>query len=245
MRDIRTVFRQSARRIAVAFGKDVRFPVQVRVPVLGCGNDDDWQVAPEGFGPGAVVYSFGVGEDIGFDLSLIARFGVTVHAFDPTPKSIAWVKGQAVPARFVLHEVGIAAFDGRATFFPPKNPRHVSHTMLDRAATRSCAITVEVRRLTTLMGELGHDRVDLLKMDIEGAEYEVLEDILRSDIPVGQLLVEFHHRFPGVGVAKTRRAVEQLNAAGYRIFAAAASGKEYGFIRPGRARAAPAHVDTV
>jgi hypothetical protein len=49
-------------------------------------------------------------------------------------------------------------------------------------------------------------------------------------LPVRQILVEFHHRFPGVGVARTRRAVERLNAGGYRIFFASDSGEEYSFV---------------
>lgn len=238
MNPVEKFLQRLGRGVGVALGRDVRFPVQARLPTQECGSaGDDWRIVPEGLGPDSVVYSFGVGEDISFDLSLIERHGVTVHAFDPTPKSIAWVKTQVVPARFVLHEVGLADYDGEATFFPPKNPRHVSHTLLDRAATKDRAITVQVRRLPTLMRDLGHDRVDLLKMDIEGAEYQVLEDLLRAKVPIGQLLVEFHHRFPGVGAARTRRAVEALNAAGYRIFAAADSGKEYGFIRAGRSPA--------
>jgi hypothetical protein len=41
-----------------------------------------------------------------------------------------------------------------------------------------------------------HARLDVLKIDIEGSEYEVLEDwIRRSWFPMDQLLVEFHQRF--------------------------------------------------
>jgi hypothetical protein len=42
-----------------------------------------------------------------------------------------------------------------------------------------------------------------MKMDIEGAEYEVLDGLLSSPIKPTQLLVEFHHRFPGIGLEKT------------------------------------------
>ena len=42
------------------------------------------------------------------------------------------------------------------------------------------------------MSELGHDRIDLLKLDIEGAEYEVLDHVLSRNIPVGAICVEFH-----------------------------------------------------
>jgi hypothetical protein len=69
-------------------------------------------------------------------------------------------------------------------------------------------------------------------MDVEGAEYDVVDDILASGAPVSQLLIEFHHRFAGVGIERTRNAVTALNAAGYRIFFVSASGEEYGFIRP-------------
>lgn len=49
-----------------------------------------------------------------------------------------------------------------------------------------------VRRLGTIMSELGHTRLDLLKMDIEGAEFAVVRDMLSSRIEVDQLVVEVH-----------------------------------------------------
>jgi len=48
---------------------------------------------------------------------------------------------------------------------------------------------------------------------------------------VQQLLVEFHHRWAQIGVEKTRQAIRDLNAAGYRIFDVSPSGEEYGFVR--------------
>jgi hypothetical protein len=81
------------------------------------------------------------------------------------------------------------------------------------------------------MREFGHTRLDVLKMDIEGAEYDVITDILATGIEVGQLLIEFHHRFAGVGIERTRQAITALNAAGYRIFFTSESGEEYSLIR--------------
>ena len=49
--------------------------------------------------------------------------------------------------------------------------------------------------LSTILEKLGHNRIDILKMDIEGAEYEVIEDIISSTVPIQQVLIEFHHRF--------------------------------------------------
>lgn len=192
-----------------------------------------WDVATEGLDNNSIVYSFGVGEDVSFDLALIDRFGMTVHAFDPTPRSIQWVKRQDMPAAFILHEYGVASYDGLATFSPPENPDHVSHTMLERASTREAAITVDVKRLATIMAELGHARIDVLKMDIEGAEYEVIRDLLDGPIRPDQVLVEFHHRFPEVDVDETSTAIELLRQAGYALFSVSPSNEEFCFVRRG------------
>jgi FkbM family methyltransferase len=191
-----------------------------------------WDVAVEGpLGSGAVVYSFGIGEDLSFDLALIERFGVTVHGFDPTPRSQHWVAQQRLPAQFVMHDYGLADRDGLLPFYPPDNPAHVSHTVLEHAATRDRAIGVPMRRLDTIVRELGHDHLDLLKLDIEGAEYAVIEDLERSRIRPGQILVEFHHRFRGAGIGKTKAAVAALHRMGYGLFGVSRAGTEYGFLR--------------
>jgi FkbM family methyltransferase len=189
-----------------------------------------WDVVPDGLGAGSIVYSFGVGEDISFDLELIRRFGCTVRAFDPTPRSIEWVRMQDIPSQFVLHEYGIAATDGEITIYPPENPAYVSHTMIPGLSDRP-GILVPVKSLGTIMKTLGHERIDLLKMDVEGAEYEVIEGLVDSPVRPGQILVEFHHRFPGVGTGRTKRALRQLRSAGYKVFWVSETKEEVGLIR--------------
>jgi FkbM family methyltransferase len=206
-------------------------PVQMRCDHSYIGNDRaGWIICPTNLSSASVVYSFGVGEDISFDLELIKRFGLRVHAFDPTPKSIEWVIKQELPFEFKFSPYGVADYDGMCKFSPPMNNEHISYTVLNRP-TPWPSIEAPVRCLRTIMGELGHDKIDLLKMDIEGAEYSVLADLLASHIRVDQLLVEFHHRFPEVGVNKTKGAIKGLNAAGYRIFSVSPSGEEFGFLR--------------
>jgi len=190
-----------------------------------------WEVATDSLTPQTVVYSFGVGEDASFDTALIEHYHLTIHAFDPTPKSISWVRKQGFPRNFVLHEYGLAAFDGTVSFNPPVNPDHVSHTLLDRPSTQEKSIKVPVKRLKTIMSELGHQHIDILKMDIEGAEYDVIRDIYDSGIRPAQILVEFHHRFPGVGVGMTKQAISRIRSMGYGLFSVSSSKEEYSFIR--------------
>lgn len=213
-----------------AAGQELWQSKQLRADALTLGNEHaEWTILRSPLPPDSVIYSLGVGEDISFDLELIGRFGVTVHAFDPTPGSIEWIKAQALPAEFVFHPFGVGTVDGTCRFSPPRDVRHVSHSLIHRD-TPWPAIDVPIYRLTTIARTLGHRRIDLLKMDIEGSEYGVIDDLLTSEIWVGQLLVEFHHRWPEVGLDRTRRAIRRLNDAGYWIFHISASGDEYSFL---------------
>ena len=59
------------------------------MPLRRRGTDYGGYVYPDPLplGPDAVLYSFGVGEDLSHDVALAAETGATVHLFDPTPRS--------------------------------------------------------------------------------------------------------------------------------------------------------------
>jgi FkbM family methyltransferase len=206
--------------------------VELDVPFVHLGTEyGGYGVALERLAPGALVYSFGLGEDISFDLALLERLDCKIFGFDPTPRSIAWVKAQDPPAALQVRELGIADYDGMASFAPPKNPDHISHSLLEGGGADTAGrVQFQVRRLGTLMAELGHASLDLLKMDVEGAEYGVLEDLLRSTLRPPQILLEFHHGMHGIAVSRTERALASLRAAGYRIFDAQPSGREFSLL---------------
>jgi FkbM family methyltransferase len=208
--------------------------VQLSVPAERLGTAyGGWWLAPQGLSAASIIYSFGVGDDVSFDLALIQRWGATVHAFDPTPRSVQWVRAQTLPAQFQFHDYGLADFDGMAQFIPPANPRHVSYTLLAQTGQRSEAARGPVYRLATIMQRLGHAYIDLLKLDIEGAEYAVVEDLARSPspLPIRQLLVEFHHRFEGLGWRKTEHALQQLRRLGFKLFRVSRRGDEFSFLQ--------------
>jgi len=151
-----------------------------------------WWIEPDLLGSDSTVYSVGIGEDISFDLALIDMVGCTVHAFDPTPRSLRWLKSQVLPKEFVIHPYGIADHDGKAPFYPPANREWVSHSIFPIPNSVGPVVPVDFKRFPTVMQLLKHDRLDLLKMDIEGAEYGVLKEILRESLAVKQIAVELH-----------------------------------------------------
>lgn len=213
-------------------GRDLHVKIQELRARACLGNDKaSWCVCPNGLSEESVVYAFGVGTDISFDLELIRRFGMIVHAFDPTPRSIAWVQSQELPEKFIFHDYGIGGHDGNVVFHPPENSSFASYSVLSRGSVTAPAVEGPVFRLATIMKTLGHTKIDVLKMDIEGGEYDVLSDLLASRVPVQQLLVEFHHRWKDVGLDRTRNAIQNLNQAGFRIFHVSAIGEEYSFLK--------------
>lgn len=196
------------------------------LPVERLGTDyGGWSLATGALAADSLVYSVGVGDDVSFDLALIQRWGLTVHAFDPTPRSQAWLAAQRLPPQFQFHPWGLADYDGVAHFQPPADPRHVSYTLTPAAGAGGAV--GEVGRLTTLMARLGHARLDVLKLDIEGAEYAVVADLVRAPAPIGQLLIEFHHRFPGMGWARTAQALRQLRGIGFEVAHVSRRGDEF------------------
>ena len=112
-----------------------------------------------------------------------------------------------------------AAHDGLLKLYPPPTSRTVHYSSINRSGAREeDAVEVPVKRLSTIARELGHDHIDVLKMDIDGSEYEVIPDVLASGLPIGQILLEVHHNFKLVRFDQTLRLVEALREHGYRIF---------------------------
>lgn len=191
-----------------------------------------WSVCTPFIRPESVVYSFGIGTDVSFDLGIIERFGLKVHAFDPTPASIEWVKEHHQRPDLVVYPYGLADFNGFRTFYPPDNPAHISHTIVPKSTHASPAFEAEFKTLDVVMKELGHENVDVLKMDIEGSEYGVVTDLIKKKLFPKQLLVEYHHdMYPGLTRKNTLDSIQELHRAGYKLFHISPTLREFHFIR--------------
>jgi FkbM family methyltransferase len=138
----------------------------------------------------SVIYSFGVGTDISFDQQLIEKIDCTVHAFDPTPRSLKWISEQNLPNKFKFFDVGLSNFDGVSHFNEPPHKDWVSYSETNNIT--SSTVECKVEKLSTIMSRLGHTRLDVLKMDIEGSEFSVLHNMFEEKIFPTQILVEFH-----------------------------------------------------
>lgn len=181
----------------------------------------------------SIIYSFGIGKDISFDQTCIRKHGCNVFAFDPTPKSIEWLKKQKLPVQFHFYEYGISTSQtGFFEFYLPTNMKGVSGSLesqnLDVDQTDS--VKVLMKSFDDIVNELKHSHIDVLKMDIEGAEYLALDPILSSGVTIDQILIEFHDRSFGMEYIKSRDSAKRLTEKGYFIFGSSVSYEEISFI---------------
>ncbi len=143
--------------------------------------------------PSWICYSVGAGGDIGFDLDLIERYGITVRAFDAVAGYVEDAIAQAAgESRFTAHHAAIATGDGplRMQLTHDPHSRSVSSAGLYESAR---FVELPGRTLSSLMAELGDDHIDLLKLDIEGGEYELMPTLSLRDLGAKVFAVQLHH----------------------------------------------------
>lgn len=182
----------------------------------------------------AIVISIGIGKDISFDRSLLKNHAVRVYAYDPTPKSIEWLQQLTnLPNNFTYFDFGITAQqDGKMTFYLPKDKRAVSASLeLSEVMDQDDTVEVEMKTFESLLKTIPGKHISILKMDIEGAEYEVIESLFSDpEVQIDQLLIEFHDRMFDTPVARSAQSVAFLKEQGYEIFGCSISSEEVSFI---------------
>jgi FkbM family methyltransferase len=206
------------------------------------GTDYGGRVIPSGFlNSESICYCVGAGEDISFDLALVQQFGARAWILDPTPRAIEHYRdlqrrtlaGQKqsinrepevvydlVPEdllRLQYLPFGLWSKDDVLKFYAPANTEHVSHSLVNLQRTTS-HIEVPVRRLKNVMDELGHQRIDLLKLDIEGAEYAVLDSVLEDDLDVSVICSEYdewHHPLDDGALSRINGSIARMKRGGY------------------------------
>ena len=167
----------------------------------------------------SVVYSVGIGLDCTWDEALLREHpGLAIWAFDPTPRAAEHVKArrakEKLGPRFTFTPEGLAAAEGIVTFTEPTN---MVSMRLGNISGLGRTVDAKVNTLENWMRRHGHSHIDVLKMDIETAEYDVLESwATRNFLPFRQLLVEFHERWLA-DKPQHRRVLAAMRARGLRV----------------------------
>lgn len=184
-----------------------------------------WWVPEAVLRPGTVAYCAGAGEDVTFDLALLDR-GLRVTTFDPTPRARLHIEQLGDRARN-LRFIAVGWWDERARlrFYAPRDPSHVSHSALNLQRTTGYFMA-EVKPVHQLAAELGDAHIEIIKMDIEGAEQRVIPSLLDHGLLPQVLCVEFDQPQSLVGIV---RMIARLRNTGYRV--ARIDGWDFTFVR--------------
>ncbi len=142
-------------------------------------------------GEGALLQSL-KGEDIRTIFDVGANIGdwsahcagifekAAIHSFEPVPSTYEVLAGRASgQTRIAPHPFGLSNANGDAefTYYGPENSFLSTMVAPVHDHLQSSRISIKLRRGDDVVGELGVTRIDLLKIDVEGMEYEVLEGL--------------------------------------------------------------------
>jgi FkbM family methyltransferase len=182
----------------IRFFKDLRHQLFYRAItrptpcLLTLGGECPWTISPHGLGPSSRVLCAGAGHDISFELALWKKFSCPVYLMDPSPTGKkTWADSRHFAEGITFLPFALSDRDGDIPLGEPLDPVEGSYRTLP--GNNGLQLRVPARGITSLLLELGWSHIDLLKLDIEGGEFCVLDSLLKSKIPVRQICVELHH----------------------------------------------------
>jgi len=164
---------------------------------------------------GSTIVSAGVGEDISFDMELIRLKNCNVIGIDPTEKSKVFVEKNSHPKFHFLNKALFAESGVKIKMFRNANPSHVSDsvTATHKAVSGNNCYYVETTSIPELL--VAYPDISLIKLDIEGAEYETLASLKTLDVP--QLCVGFHLFCTDFTLNHTIQVASHILSLGYVI----------------------------
>lgn len=233
-------------RLRGALGIDPQSGVTPLPGLRWIGSQTHGYMVPDGLlHAGSVCYCVGAGEDITFDTELAVQFGCEVRILDPTPvgtrhyaellrcvragEPLSSRNGEPFRYRIAPAQLGllryleIGVWDRAATlrFNEPVRDDYPSYsvTMFQESGRW---IEAPVDRLAAIMRREGDAAIDLLKLEIEGAEYRVLETVIEDRLDVQAIVVEFDEVWHAKGRSRAhlfriRDASRALQRAGWRL----------------------------
>lgn len=230
-------------RLKMAGRKGIQFhPVPDVAMVVRTGDDLIARVFQDGVDDAIVatirarVPKGGVFVDVGANVGLYAVIAATsagaegrVHAVEPVPQLAQRIREHARlngTSQLTVHEQALGAAAGRMSLFLSAEGGDGWASLYPWRWTSSASIDVIVETLDAFAARQGLATIDLLKVDVEGAEFDVLQGAkgLLESGRIRALLIEHNletQKARGVDFGAIR---DLLRAAGYALYTTDASG---------------------
>ena len=143
----------------------------------------------------SIIYSFGIGENLGFEKKIADTFKCSVYCFDPTSLAKNFMEKEKYNKTSIIFQpYGIWNVDGKIKFFyQDENNLNNSGGSITNLFETNKYDLLECFKLSTLMKKNNHNKVDVVKLDIEGASIEVIHNFMNENINPNQIVVEFEY----------------------------------------------------
>ena len=158
---------------------------------------------PEGLDPKRVL-------DIGGNIGATSRYlahrfpGAEIHCFEPIPQNCELLRRNLEGTSVRVHPYGLGAVSGSFEFRQAaggqENPAGFS--LARSADAGGPAVRCEIRAVREVLGMLGGGPIDIIKIDVEGAEYGIL-DAFPDDVLAGATWIygELHSEMADASLA--------------------------------------------
>lgn len=169
--------------------------------------------------PGDVAIDCGA--NVGIVTEMMSRRGAVVHAFEPDPAAFSVLRQKFAGCDSVhLHNKAVSNQSGSMKLYY-RDEREIDPVRFSVGSTLHSEKTdvnlatyteVEVVKLAEFLHQF--DRIRILKLDIEGAECDVLDDLLENDCfdKIDLTLVETHEEWIPASIPRLESIKSQLTA---------------------------------
>jgi FkbM family methyltransferase len=147
---------------------------------------------------------------------IMDKYSPTIHAFEPDPRNYQQLerKAQAI-SRLMPYNFGLG--DKNETV--RMKLEHMGSSIFSDTSSKKEGpwADVEIRDIADTWNSLALDRVDLMKINIEGAEFPLLERMIEADLlkKVDCFMIQFHEWHPGA--YRRRRKIRKAMSKTHRL----------------------------
>lgn len=171
-----------------------------------------------------------IGANVGLVSQYLARFSSKVYAVEPSADHFAALSKMVKENKLenvVPYNAALMDKDGDVTFY--HNPNATMYSTVAAVNDGSEAETVKGVDAHTLFKDLKIDKIDFMKLDVEGSEFDVLVStgFERVADRIGSIMIEYHtwtNRNPG-------QLFDIVKGYGFKTFQIAAEATLIGGIR--------------
>ena len=188
-----------------------------------------WWINTQSIDKYPLLIDCGLGEDISFPTAFLKQYPEgNVVGVDPNPRSLEYSRRHCPPGMKIIDAAFWSSNNEPIIFYLPRSqeqlPQGADGVSGSLDGTHEYVIDGEkietqTINLEAILNQVRRDKCNILKLDIEGAEYELINNLINNKHIhlVEQLLIEFHHDVTHHTKKDTDNTIEKLKQAGFRL----------------------------